>query len=40
MARFEVNTHETSDIAAAGGTPDALFDLGLIAPGATSISTS
>jgi hypothetical protein len=30
MARFEVNTHETSDIAAAGGTPDALFDLGLM----------
>ena len=30
MARFEVNTHETTDIAAAGGAPDALFQLGLM----------
>jgi uncharacterized protein len=30
MARFEVNTHETTDIATAGGTPDALFELGLM----------
>ena len=30
MARFEINTHETPDIAAAGGTPDALFELGLM----------
>ena len=30
MARFEVSTHETTDIAAAGGAPDALFQLGLM----------
>ena len=36
MARFEVSTHETTDIATAGGMPDALFELGLCtAPGAT-----
>jgi hypothetical protein len=30
MARFEVGTHETSEIATAGGAPDALFELGLM----------
>ena len=30
MARFEIATHETSDIATAGGAPDALFELGLM----------
>jgi TPR repeat protein len=30
MARFEVGTHSTSEIATAGGAPDALFELGLM----------
>jgi uncharacterized protein len=30
MARLEMSTYEASDIAAAGGTPDALFELGLM----------
>jgi len=30
MARLEANTFETADLAAAGSTPDALFELGLM----------
>jgi len=30
MARLEMNTHEVFEIASAGGTPDALFELGLM----------
>ena len=30
MARLEMNTHEVLEIATAGGTPDALFELGLM----------
>jgi TPR repeat protein len=30
MARLEMNTHEVFEIATAGGTPDALFELGLM----------
>lgn len=30
MARLELSTHETIEIATAGGTPDALFELGLM----------
>ena len=30
MARFEVNVHETFEMASAGGAPDALFELGLM----------
>lgn len=30
MARFEANVIETANIGAAGGTPDALFELGLM----------
>jgi TPR repeat protein len=30
MARLEVGTHEIFEMAAAGGTPDALFELGLM----------
>jgi TPR repeat protein len=30
MARFEVSTTEVFEIATAGGTPDALFELGLM----------
>jgi TPR repeat protein len=30
MARFELSTHEATEIAAAGGTPDPLFELGLM----------
>jgi uncharacterized protein len=30
MARFEANMHETTDVATAGGAPDALFELGLM----------
>jgi TPR repeat protein len=30
MARLEVGTHEIFEMATAGGTPDALFELGLM----------
>ena len=30
MARLEMNTYESSEIASAGDTPDALFELGLM----------
>lgn len=30
MARFEMNVIEATDAGAAGGTPDALFELGLM----------
>jgi TPR repeat protein len=30
MARLEMSTHEAFEVAAAGGTPDALFELGLM----------
>jgi TPR repeat protein len=30
MARLELSTHEVFEIATAGGTPDALFELGLM----------
>ena len=30
MARLEANTFDTADLAAAGNTPDALFELGLM----------
>ena len=30
MARLEMSTLEASDVATAGGTPDALFELGLM----------
>ena len=30
MARLEMSTHEVLEIATAGGTPDALFELGLL----------
>ena len=30
MARLETNSFETTDLAAAGGAPDALFELGLM----------
>jgi TPR repeat protein len=30
MARMEVSLSETGEVAAAGGTPDALFELGLM----------
>jgi TPR repeat protein len=30
MARLEMSTYETIETAAAGGTPDALFELGLM----------
>jgi len=30
MARLEMSTHEVLEIATAGGTPDALFELGLM----------
>lgn len=30
MARLEQGTHQTIELAAAGGTPDALFELGLM----------
>jgi TPR repeat protein len=30
MARLEVSTHEVFEIATAGGTPDGLFELGLM----------
>ena len=30
MARTQATTHETSEITGAGGTPDALFELGLM----------
>jgi uncharacterized protein len=30
MARLEMSTYQESEIAAAGGTPDALFELGLM----------
>jgi hypothetical protein len=30
MARLETNSFETTDLAAAGSTPDALFELGLM----------
>jgi TPR repeat protein len=30
MARFEMGTHEALELATAGGTPDALFELGLM----------
>ena len=30
MARLEMGTHEVLEIATAGGTPDALFELGMM----------
>ena len=30
MARLEMSTHEVTEIATGGGTPDALFELGLL----------
>jgi TPR repeat protein len=30
MARLEMGTHEVLELATAGGTPDALFELGLM----------
>lgn len=30
MARFETNTFDLTELAAAGGTPDALFEMGLM----------
>lgn len=30
MARFDMGTQETSELATAGGTPDALYELGLM----------